>query len=747
MRIFKRTWPLIFIIFVWFIFSSPYFINGKVPYSSTYQVNFFPPWASYEKFHSPVKNNAMPDIATQIYPWKKFTIDTYKHGQIPLWNPNNFSGTPHLANFQSAVLSPFNLLFFLPAGRQGIIPFVDAWSILILLQPLLAGIFMYLMLRSFSKSKIASLIGSITFMFCGFVVVWMAYGTLAFTISYLPLAIYACQKYLKTSKKIFLVLLTITFPLSFFSGHFQISLYFLFAIILFIIFKFFENKKAAILLSSVFTGTILSLPQLLPSFTLYENAARSLLFLKTETIPFQYLSTIFAPDFFGNPVTRSDWFGHYAEWAGFVGIIPLILTFFAPVKKNKNLIFFAILAVLSLVLAIDSPLSSIIISLKIPVISTSSLSRIIILFSFSIAALSAFGFDNFIEIIEKKNTKRLIKISLAPILLIAFFIILPILISIPYDKLGVAIKSLRLPFALFFILFLTTFIQLKIKKIIIFPFIILFLVSTQSLFFAVKWMPFDPKSLVFPDLPVISAIKANIGFGRMFGNFGAEISSYYGIPAIEGYDPLFIRRYGEFIQSANQGTFENSQRSVVRISRRGQQMNRVLDLLDITLIYNPDADTNQGWAYPVWEDPKRFTKFFDDNIISIYKNNTAMPRASLFYNYDVIKNDKQIIKTFYNPSFDFRNKLILEESPLLKPEDSNVPKGSAEILSYTPNMVEVKVQTKSPALLFLSDNYYPGWKAYINGKETKIFRADYTFRAIVVPEGESAVLFKFKPGS
>ena len=42
-----------------------------------------------------------------ILPWKNLTIETFKMGQWPLWNPYAFSGTPHLANFQSAVLSVF----------------------------------------------------------------------------------------------------------------------------------------------------------------------------------------------------------------------------------------------------------------------------------------------------------------------------------------------------------------------------------------------------------------------------------------------------------------------------------------------------------------------------------------------------------------------------------------------------------------------------------------------------------------
>lgn len=710
---------------------------GKVPYSSTYQVNFFPPWASYEKFHSPVKNNAMPDIATQIYPWKKFTIETYKLGQVPLWNPYNFSGNPHLANFQSAVLSPFNLLFF-------IFPFVDAWSILILLQPLLSGIFMYLMLRSFERSKLASAIGSISFMFCGFMVVWMAYGTLSFAIAYLPLAIYACQKFLRTNNKLFLVLLTTTIPLSFFSGHFQISLYFLLTITAFIAFKYFREKKSVLPFASVLAGIVLSLPQLLPSLAFYESAVRSTIFIKSETIPFHYLATIFAPDYFGNPVTRNDWFGHYAEWASFVGIIPLILGFFAFVKKNKETIFFLVLGLLALILAVDSPLSSIIVSLKIPVISTSSLSRVIVLFSFSVAALAAFGIDNFLEILKKKDIRKIYKLFIIPLLLIAFFSILPILINVPQDRLSIAVKSLRIPLVLIAILAGAIIVEIRVKKTNLLAFIILLLVGLQSVLFASKWMPFDPKALAFPSLPLIDAIQKNIGYGRLFGNYGAEISSYYKIPSLEGYDPLFIQRYGEFIQSANFGNFEKAQRSVVKISRQGEQMNRVLDLLGVNLILHPIADTNQGWAFHVWDDSKRFTKIFEDERFQIYKNNTAMNRALLFYDFEKITGDEKIIKRFYSNDFDFRKKLILEESPSLQSSKEGV--GETKIVLYTPDLIEIKVKTNSPALLFLSDNYYPGWKAKVNGRQTRIYRVDYTFRAVKVPSGESTVLFSFEPG-
>src|SRR3989339_1877099 len=98
---------IILIILVWFLFASPYFVKGLVPFPAKYLVTFFPPWSA--QYGMALKNNAMPDVVTQIYPWKKITIDSWKLGQVPLWNPYSLSGTPHAGNYQTAVFSPINL--------------------------------------------------------------------------------------------------------------------------------------------------------------------------------------------------------------------------------------------------------------------------------------------------------------------------------------------------------------------------------------------------------------------------------------------------------------------------------------------------------------------------------------------------------------------------------------------------------------------------------------------------------------
>src|SRR3990172_2288878 len=169
----KRHYPVLFLVLLWFVFSFPFFLQNKAPYPANYQVTTFPPWSAYPEFGRHVKNDAMPDILVQIYPWRHLSIEGYKNGEIALWNPYSFSGTTHLANYQSAVLSPLNVLFF-------IFDFKNAWSILVLLQPLLASLFTYLFLRTLKISREGSLVGGISFMFCGFITTWMEYATLGY---------------------------------------------------------------------------------------------------------------------------------------------------------------------------------------------------------------------------------------------------------------------------------------------------------------------------------------------------------------------------------------------------------------------------------------------------------------------------------------------------------------------------------------------------------------------------------------
>lgn len=748
MTIIKRLSPYIFIFIVWFIFSYQFFLKGLVPFPSTYQVNFFAPWSSYEKYWGPVKNNAMPDIITQIYPWKYFTIDQWKKGQIPLWNPYSFSGTPHLANYQSAVLSPFNLLFF-------IFSFVNAWSLLILLQPFLAGIFMYIFIRSLKISIHAGLISSVSFMFCGFITTWMDYGTLGYAILFLPLALFSIEKFYDTNNFRFLFLFSFTIPLSFFSGHLQTSLYFLTFVTIYLLYKFLTIKQKNKFVFSIlylFFGMLLTLPQILPSIEFYSLSLRSSIFQKMEVIPWAYLPTLFAPDFYGNPVTRNDWFGHYAEWNSYIGLIPLLLGFYAIIniiiKKSRKIIFFFITATISILLAFNTPLVDLLISLHIPVLSTSAASRIIVIFSFSMSVLAAFGFDFLMFDLNHKIKKPVIYWLTFCFIIFSFLwgIVLFGLIPDP-SKTPIAKNNLILPSFIFMMGFVIISCAFFRKKfILLMAYFLLIAASYDLLRFALKWQPFDPKNLVFPDTPVTKFYPEISSYFRVLGNFEAGNGVYYKLPSVEGYDPLNIARYGEFINAINNGKISDPSRSVVSFSRHGLFMDKAVELLGVKYIIHKVSDNKTSWTFPFWQYPiDQFAQIYKDDKFEIYENKKILSRVFLANNYNVISNRQEIINTLFDKKFDYQNNIIVEENPRFPQGKSKVKQ--INIVTYLPNEINIKAVSDSKSLLLLTDIFYPGWKVFVDNKETPILRADYTFRSVIVPEGSHNVKFIYDPES
>lgn len=748
-------WQIFWIILVWLLFASPYFLKGLVPFPSKYLVTFFSPWNASNGM--PVKNNAMPDVITQLYPWKKLVIESWKLGQIPRWNPYQFSGTPLLANVQSAVFSPFNILFF-------ILPFIDAWSILILLQPLLAGLFMFALLRQYGVSKSGSLISGISFMFCGFITVWMAYGTLGYAILYLPLILLALEQVRIRMDKRSAILLVGSIVLSIFSGHLQTSVYVIGTTILYIIFQSILRKDVAFFFRScglLLVGLLIGSLQIFPSLHFYRQAVRSELFQKGEVIPWNYLPTVIAPDFFGNPVTRNDWFGHYAEWASFAGVIPLILAIYLMfMKRNRAIIYFyGLLGFAAILAAYDTPVVDIMVKLHIPVLSTSAFSRVIVLWSFVIAVLAGFGFDALSQTWHHQKSYRLsvyYSICWLGVLIGIWALLLSGNLMYVADataqKLSVAIRNFIFPsvlvvVSLFCIVLGYTWKRSGRTVILV---ILLLLTSLDMLRFAKKWVPFDPKEFVYPQVPVLTYLETRATRSRVFGNFGNEAQSVFHLQGLEGYDPLYIRRYGEFIAAAADGQLHPTARSTVLLDKQGMYTKRALDLLGVRYFLYAKGDEKNVWTFPFWKYPESFgAPIYGDDHFEIYENSTVLPRAFIVHDYVVLASDKEILRQLFQNNLDISKKIILEEEPeqMDRSNPTRITPNEGEkvnIVAYSPNNVIMRVTAENKGLLFFSDAYYPGWSAYVNGKKTKIYRADYAFRAVVVPKGQSEVRFTYE---
>lgn len=718
-KIVSRWWPIGIILAVWLVFAFPYWGKGLVPFPSRYLVTFFAPWSNV--YGMPVKNNAMPDVITQIFPWKHVTAATWKQGELPLWNPYSFSGTSHVGNYQSAIFSPINALHF-------VLPEIHAWSVMILLQPLLAGLFMFLFLRSLAISNPGSMLGSLAYMFSGFIVVWMAYGTLGYAVLFLPLILYGIQtkRYVLTAAGV---------ALSFLSGHFQMSLY----VLIFSAAYGVYVRRFKSLLFLIF-GLGIAAPQLFPAYDAYKNAVRSSLFQKGEVIPWQYIPTLVAPDFYGNPVTRNDWFGHYAEWAGFIGVIPLLLAFLRP---NG---FFAVATLVSLLFAYQTPLVDLLYDAKIPVLSTSSASRIIVLTSFSLAILSGFGFDRLMELWKNRSVRRILLWAGGIAFGIAIlWLILIVLKPLPPDKLAIAIRNSLLPTGSVLAAIVLAGIGFFFPKkyIVILPYVFIIVTGLDMYRFAAKWMPFDPGEYVYPELPVISKLKelTEKDHSRVFGNIGNEVGSRFGIQLVDGYDALYQYRYGKFISSISTGTPHPVDRSVVTFDKHGKYSEDVLELLGVKYYMHKKSDGRFPWAYPFWEYPQYRLVWEDDNF-QILENTKSFPRAFLASSFRVETEDQKIIDALY--SVNRRDAVILEKEPSVVPEPG---KGDVAIELYRPTEVVMHTNTDVPKLLFLSDVYDPGWRASIDGKPAELYRANFDFRAVALPAGSHTIRMWYAPRS
>src|SRR3989338_3002920 len=137
---FKKILFPFLIIAISVIFFWQFFLKGLLPIPSDTIVGLYHPFLDlYAKISPagvPFKNFLITDPVRQIIPWKELSIDLLSRFELPLWNPYEMAGKPHLANFQSSPFYPLNILLFVK-------PFDISWSIFIILQHLLAGIFTF----------------------------------------------------------------------------------------------------------------------------------------------------------------------------------------------------------------------------------------------------------------------------------------------------------------------------------------------------------------------------------------------------------------------------------------------------------------------------------------------------------------------------------------------------------------------------------------------------------------------------
>lgn len=131
----------------------------------------------------------------------------------------------------------------------------------------------------------------------------------------------------------------------------------------------------------------------------------------------------------------------------------------------------------------------------------------------------------------------------------------------------------------------------------------------------------------------------------------------------------------------------------------------------------------------------------------VYENPSVLPRA-FFVDQVEIASPMSILEHLRDGNFAALETVYLEQKPSTPidtiPGDVMEHINNVQIQRYENHYIKIEATAKGNNLLFLSEAYYPaGWKAYIDGKETAILKANYAFRALIVPSGKHTVEMRF----
>jgi hypothetical protein len=762
MKILSKFWPFILITIIVFVFFYPVF-KGQIPFPGDLLINTNPYRSQSFLGYAPggYPNKAQDkDVITEIYPWRYFSISQLKQGSIPFWNPYNFSGNPQMADFQTAVFYPLNFLYFL-------LPFNFSWTLIIMSQPLLAAIFMYLFLKKGVGLKdFSAVIGGVAFGFSSYMTVWIEYGNISSTLLWLPLVLLLTKHFVQRVNIKGLVGLVAVLTTAILAGYIQGAFYIYSLCLLYYLYLVFMQKKIRQFKRHILFLLSLSFPLLLTSFqilptlqlfSLSTRGAYSWSQLGNILAPLQYWITLFIPDFFGNPATRNYWIdGTYIERVMYPGVTIGFFAFYAIFSKVKFVEkkFFLVVSVVSLIIATNLPLIKYFYLIPIPVISTTIPTRELSIFIFSLIVLGAIGLEYFIN---EQYFKKIFAFGYLIFWALIWGIVIFLIKFSPTlsTNLKISEHNLILPSAIILLTILAVFlkrINLKISLILL-----TFLVIFDLFYFFNKITPFSPTALVYPKTPTISYLQDNAGINRHWGYGSAYIQPNYQeydqTFSPEGNDALHILRYGELLASSVNGKILLPlPRMEANVApgygadnlKTNSFRKRILNLLGVKYVLHYQ-DLIDAWhqtdfnTFPK-EQYSLVAKFYP---WQIYENKNSLPRAFLASDFVLAKNKAEALTLVYDKNVDLRKTIILEKLPTLQIDKAS--NGETNILSYLANRVSVRTNSSGNELLFFSDNYYPEWKVTVDGKPSELLIADYAFRAVVVPKGEHIVEFYYAP--
>ena len=251
--------------------------------------------------------------------------------------------------------------------------------------------------------------------------------------------------------------------------------------------------------------------------------------------------------------------------------------------------------------------------------------------------------------------------------------------------------------------------------------------------FGWKFTPFTQKSYLFPVTKTITFLQKNLGESRIMATdsrlLPPNFSTYYRLQSIDGYDPLYVLRYGELMAASERKKADiNPPFGFNRIITPHNYDSPIINLLGVKYVLSLSAI-----------DSPKLVKVFQEGQTIIYENKDALPRIFFVKNIRLSKNKEESMEILFDSSVNLIQTGVVENGKDKLNTDWSV--GEANIIQYSADKIIIDTKNKGAGFLILTDTFYPTWRVSVDNKLVKIHIVDYNFRGVVVPSGIHRIEF------
>jgi hypothetical protein len=671
------------------------------------------------------------DAGLFTYPNAAFLRESYWHGEFPLWNPLNNCGIPFLAQWNMAALYPLSLLYIVP-------PLVFGLNLFFIVHLFVAGLGMYLLSFQWTKNHFAAAIAGIAFTFNGMTLNCLMWTSNLAGLAWMPWVVLAVeQAFLLGGRRMVLAALIGTMQML--TGAAEIIVFTWLVLFGLLVVKLVTAPKRWYLISRIIAVagvvTLLSAVQLLPFFDLLAHSERDSSYSSDLwSIPLWGWANLFVPLFHCYSARLGVYFQPGQEWTSsyYLGLGVLNLAVLGLLLKRKPKVWLlGGIAIFGFWLALGNPgILYHVLRTVLPVVGLMQYPvKFVILATFTVPLLAAYGIAA-IRSIPLQSSRIIIGIMALSISTLVGLLWHAHAHPFPYEQWPTLwrnglVRGGLLLLILGLILIYKKSTTLRQQRLVEWALIIL------------VWADFATH--VPAQNPMVDASVYAPGL---------QSNRLQSLPQLGESRIMLTKQAGDLISWTELGDAQKDFLSY-RCSLIGD-----CNLLD-------DIPVPDGfYALFIREQRGLFGKFFfasptnilapgfadflavsqvsdPEKILSWQERPTHLPFYSVGAKPEFVES-KKMPNLLMGQTFDARKIVYLPPEAGGLNVASNA-QATVRQICFSAQREEFEIHSDASTILVLSQSYYHPWQAYVNGQRTKIWRANYAFQAIPVPQGQSQV--------